>query len=62
VATVHDVVKESGGSHLALVPPSMRSYSVWGFHMSRMCQYIQMLVQQGSTDVSLNPHRRGLPP
>jgi hypothetical protein len=33
-----------------------------GFHMSRMRQYIQVLVQQGSTDTGLNRHRRGLPP
>jgi hypothetical protein len=34
----------------------------FGNFMSRMRQYIQMLVQQGSTDVGLNWHRQGLPP
>jgi hypothetical protein len=30
--------------------------------MSRMCQYIQVLIQQGSTNTGLNRHRQGLPP
>jgi hypothetical protein len=33
-----------------------RHYSVWGFHMSRMRQYIQVLVQSNPTDVGLNRH------
>jgi hypothetical protein len=37
-------------------------YLVWGFHISRMQQYIQVLVHSDPTDVDLNRHRRGLPP
>jgi hypothetical protein len=34
----------------------------FGDSMSRMCQYIQVLVHQSLTDTDLNRHRRGLPP
>jgi hypothetical protein len=39
-----------------------RRYSVWGFHMSRMRQYIQVLVHLDPTNAGLHRHRRGLPP
>jgi hypothetical protein len=43
-------------------PLTHKATKVWGFLMSRMCQYIQVLVYQGSTDAGLNWHRRRLPP